>query len=301
MSEPRTDPESAPRGGLPLWALLAMVIWGGSFVATDVALETLGPFALVAARFVLGGLFLTALLVARGERLAPARGQRARCLVLGLVFAAHVSLQAFGMTLTSATHSGWIVAFTPVVIAIGAQVFLRERLAPLGWLGVALGLAGVLCVSLDASALADARSGDLLQFASCFTWAGYTLVSVPAIRAEGALRVAALSLLFGAAATLPGALVELAISSKELSAGAAAVPALLYLGLLASGLATTAWGRAQARYGPQRSAAVLYLQPFVTLVAAWTLRGEPIGLAAVLGGILVLCGVAFVTRARRAR
>ncbi len=300
MPDLPADPRTRRRSGVPFAALGAMAIWGGSFVAVDMALDSLQPFTLVATRSVLGGALLSAVLIGRGGPFLPARGDRGRSVVLGLLLGAHISLQAVGMTYTSASHSGWIVAFTPVAIAIGAQVFLRERLERSGWLGVALGVAGVACVTLDAPhALDEARLGDLLQFVSCFTWASYTLTSVEAVRRSGALAVTALALWASAIFTLPIAVFEvLTHAPLDRSAAISVVSALLYLGILASGVATSLWARAQERYGPQRSAVVLYLQPFVTLVFARALRGDSIGSAALLGGVLVLFGVGLVARAR---
>jgi drug/metabolite transporter (DMT)-like permease len=68
--------------------------------------------------------------------------------------------------------------------------------------------------------------------------------------------------------------------------------ALLFLGLLAQGLAFLAWQVGVARLGASRAGLYLYLEPLATTAVAVPLFGEPFGIAAALGGALVLLGVA---------
>jgi drug/metabolite transporter (DMT)-like permease len=77
----------------------------------------------------------------------------------------------------------------------------------------------------------------------------------------------------------------------------AGVAALLFLGVACSGLGYLYWYRALERVEPSRVAALLYLEPLVTLGAATTLLAEPVGLVTVAGGALVVGGVALVQRA----
>ena len=72
---------------------------------------------------------------------------------------------------------------------------------------------------------------------------------------------------------------------------------VLFLGLACSGLGYLLWYGALERLEATRVAALLYLEPLVTLAAAVLLLGEPVGLLTVLGGALVLGGVSLVQRA----
>ena len=288
----------------PAWpwsALFAVTVWGGSFVATKVALGSaaepgLAPFALVAARFLLGGLVLLIVLVARGGALLPERADRPRVALLGLLLGLHIGVQTYGLSFTLATHASWIVCFTSVTIALAAHFLLGQKLRGIGWLGVALAAGGVLGVtqSHDGSAGTRVGFGDFLQFTGCFTWAAYTLLGKRAVEGSGALRVTT------AATLLAGVLLGVASLFTGFGAapGSRELVAVLYLGLLSSAAAFLAWYHAQAVHGSQRTAATLYFEPFVTVgVAAFF--GEPLVLATALGGALVLAGVALVQRGAR--
>lgn len=278
------------------WGLLATLFWGLSFVGVRIALEALTPFGLVWTRLGIGATVLYALLLCNGGRVLPTREDLGRCALLGVLASVHLSLQAAAMELTTAVRAGWIVAFIPVVVALGARVFLGQRLSAGGWIGAAIATGGVLVLSSFRPAqFAQAGRGDLLVFASCFTWAAYTLLSVGAIRRSGALAVTAFAM---AVAVAPAAAVAAAVGSWHAPPSARALLALAFLGALASGVAFWAFARSIQALGPQRTSALLYIQPFVTLAGSALWLSEPITPAAFAGGILVLLGVWRVQRAR---
>ena len=280
-----------------LKGLFAVVVWGASFVATRIALETLNPVALVAIRLLLGAGLLAVILRATGHRVLPTHADRTTCGLLGVVIAAHLLLQARGLDYTSAINTGWIIGFIPVCIAVGAQLLGQQRLARLGWIGVAVGTAGVLLVTLEKPPdFAHARLGDLLQIASCLTWTLYTLASAGVIARQGALRVTTFAM--GAAALLC-TIAALGTGALRAPLTAEAVLAIAFLGLLCSGVGYYLWFAATHERGPTRIAALLYLEPFVTLAVATTLMNEPITRSAILGGLCVLLGVYLVSRGSR--
>jgi len=281
------------RGRWPWWALFAVTIWGGSFVATKHALGPEGarvfsPFGLVALRFVMGGLVLLAALALRGGPILPEREDRGRVALLGTLLGLHIGVQTYGLSFTLATHAAWIVCFTSVTIALAAQLLLGQRLRAIGWLGVVVAVGGVIGVTRSHGGAIGARVGfgDFLQFTGCFTWAAYTLLGVRPVQRSGALRVTT-------AATLVAGTLLLALTSVTgfgSRPGASQLAALVYLGLFSSAAAFLAWYHAQASYGSQRTAAMLYVEPFVTAIVAAGVD-EPLALGTVLGGVVVLLGV----------
>ena len=278
------------------WGLLSATCWGLSFVGIRVALEGLTPYGLVWTRLLLGASVLYGLMAASGRALLPARGDWLRCTLLGLLVSAHLLIQSLAMELTTAIRAGWIVAFIPVVVAIGARLFLRERLSRGGWLGVAMATVGVLVLtSFRPGELAGAGLGDLLVFASCFTWAAYTLVSVAAIARNGSLPVAAFAM---AVAVLPALAVALAMGTWHAPPALRTLVALGFLGVFANGVGFWAFGRSIQALGAQRTSAFQYVQPFITLAGSALLLAEPFKATALAGGILVLLGVWRVQRAR---
>jgi len=280
--------------GLSWRGLLAVVAWGASFVATRIALQALDPFSLVAIRLLVGTALLSALLKVRRQRLLPLRRDVPTCLALGLTLSLHLLIQAYGLEHTSAINTGWIIGFIPVTIAIGAQLLGQQRLSALGWVGVATGSLGVLTVTAVAPPdFAHARFGDLLQVASCFTWALYTLAAAGPMARSGPLRVTTFAM--GVAALLVAAATA-GMGARVEAMTARVAAALVFLGVVCSGVAYWLWFSATHDEGPTRTASLLYVEPFVTLVTARVLCDESITANAVGGGIIVLVGVWLVRR-----
>jgi drug/metabolite transporter (DMT)-like permease len=283
-------------------AFLAVVLWGVSFVATKAVVREIPPLAIVFARAVLGSVLLAGILRARGESMLPPRRSLGPLAAMGFVGVAfHGLLQAHALTLTSAVNTGWLIALVPVWSALLAALLGRERFGAGKVAGLAVGFAGTLLVvtrgRLDAGVVAlPATRGDLLVLASTVNWALYSLLGHGTIRSLGPTRATAGAMVLGALMLLPffAAAGGPAVYGG-LSAGGAA--ALLFLGLACSGLGYLYWYRALERVEASRVAALLYLEPLVTIGAAVVLIAEPVGLVTVAGGALVVGGVALVQRA----
>lgn len=281
-----------------LKALATVAIWGCSFLAIRVALEGATPWGVVWMRSTLAAVLLFALLGLRGQPLLPERGDRARCVVLGLIGATHFLIQTLSMQSTTTLRAGWIIAFIPVVVALGSRLFLRQRLAALGWVGITLATSGVLVLtSVRPAELASAGAGDALMLVSTVTWASYTLLALGPISRNGGLRVTALALGVSVVPTLAVALFQ---GSWHAAPSLRPVLALVFLGACASALAMWLFADAVGTLGPERTSAFQYLQPFVTLGVSFVFLDEPFTAATLVGGPLVLAGVALVQRSKRA-
>jgi len=284
------------------WIVLPILFWGTSFVATRIALASFHPFGLVAARFVLGATLVYGFLAVRREKLWPARRDLFQCVFLGLVLGAHLLIQGFALLSTTAINSGWIVGFSPIVIALGAQLFLRRPLAARGWAGVVLATIGLWLVAFaSAPDWTHPGAGDLLVLSSTLTWAIYSLASIGPVARNGSVQVTALAMAVGALVCALAACTS-GFALKPPAPGE--IAALLFLGILCSGVAFSLWLRAIELRGPAAIGALIYFQPFVTLAAGALVLHEAVTPYALVGGPLVLVGVWLVNRgsplARRA-
>lgn len=282
-----------------LGALLAVVFWGVSFVATKAAVAEISPVTLVFSRAVLGTALLFAIQAWRRQPAWPPRDALRPLALMGFVGVAfHQLLQAWALTMTSAVSTGWLIGVIPLWSAILAAVLLRERLGPRKVAGLLVGFLGALLVvtrgRLGAGLAAlPATRGDLLVLVSTVNWAVYTVLGHATIRRLGPTQATAGAMLLGALMLAP---VFLALGSWGDFARLSPVGlgAVLFLGLACSGLGYLFWYGALERIEATRVAAFLYLEPLVTLAAAVALLGEPVGAVTVVGGLLVTGGVALV-------
>jgi drug/metabolite transporter (DMT)-like permease len=283
----------APR----LAALGAITLWGLSFVATKAVLTELSPATLVFVRFALGAVVLTIVLAGRGRPIVPPPDALPMLGLMAFVgIFLHQMVQVHGLTLTTAVRTGWLIGLIPIWTALLAATLVGERLRGIQVLGLVVGLAGaVLLVTKgelsSATLSAPTTRGDLLVLCSTLTWAVYTILGRGTLARLGSSRVTV------AVTGLGAPLFVHAEGWEELRRlSASGFAGLLFLGIGCSGLGYLFWYAALERLEPSQVAAFLYIEPLVTFVAAMVILGEPVGWTTVVGGLLVLAGVAAVQR-----
>jgi drug/metabolite transporter (DMT)-like permease len=294
---------SASEGRGRLLLLSAVIIWGWSFVATKILIAEFGPVEIFALRLAIGLPVLAAVLLLKRVPVRFARADAGPLLVGGAIFTAHFLVQIAGLVTTTATNTGWIIAVSPLVVAILSFFFLRERIGWGGVAGIVIAMAGVL-VLVSRGRLTNLdwlrSTGDWLVLASAVTWATYTVVTRDLVRRRDPLAVTFAIMIIGAACA-----VILVATTGDLSSLGAISPrglaALLYLGIPGLALGHWFWQEGVAKLGATRAGLYLYLEPLATLALAVPLLGEPFGLFTVLGGGLVLAGVYVGQRERGAR
>jgi len=283
-------------------ALLAIVLWGISFVATKAALREISPVTLIFTRFALGTALLLAMVSLRGASPLPPRTSWPALALMGFVgIFVHQMLQAFGLRLTTAVHSGWLIGLIPIWSAVLSVVLLKERFGAMKLAGLIGGFAGALLVisrgQFGSGILQlPATRGDFLILLSTINWAVYSILGHATIKRLGPTRATAGAMLFGWLMLAPFFLFER--GWRELpNLSAAGWGAVLFLGIGCSGLGYLFWYGALERIEVSRVAAFLYLEPLVTLLAAVILLQEPVTMTTAIGGLLVLLSVFVIQRA----
>lgn len=303
MSIPVSGPEkeAAPGLGIIIKILTAVVAWGGSFVATKIGLRDAHPITIIWARFGIGVLFLGGAVVLRRQfKLPPARDLLyfAGIGALGITF--HQWLQSTGLQTAQATTTAWIVATTPVFMAVLGWVFFKEALKLRQVGGILLAAVGVLLVVTrgDLNALLIGKfgtPGDLLILISSPNWAIFSALSRNGLRRYPAALMMLFVMFFGwlfssvLFAFGPGwtDLTNLTLNGWM---------AIGFLGVICSGLAYIFWYDALQALPSAQVGVFLYLEPVVTVVVAALLLGEPLLAATLGGGLIILLGVWLVNR-----
>ena len=281
--------------------LLAVLVWGASFIATKVALEDASPVTVVWLRFAMGVAVLGVAVTARHQFAVVPLKELPTFALLGLIgITFHQWLQSNALVTSQASTSGWIVATTPIFMAVLGRVVLGERLSWPRAAGIALAALGVLLVvSKDdpATVLAGrfGAPGDVLILLSAPNWAVFSVLSRGALRKHPATRMMFYVMTIGWLFTS-----VLLFAGPGLSEIGTITPrgwvALAFLGFACSGLAYIAWYDALKHMPASQVGALLYLEPLVAMTVAAVVLSEPILLSTAVGGAVILVGVWFVNR-----
>ena len=273
--------------------LFAVVIWGGTFVATKAVVAEIGPVEVFALRLAIGLPFLGCVLLAKRLPFGLTRQDLRPLLIGGGIFTLHFLVQITGLESTTATNPAWIITVTPLILAVLSFVLFGERIGWNGVAGIAIATTGILLL-VSRGRLADLSwlrsTGDWLALASAHTWAFYTVATRDLVRRRHPLAVTFAILATALVMTAP-----LFVAVGDLEAVRALSPrgiaAILYLAIPGMALGHWFWQEGVAALGGARSGLYLYLEPLSTVALAVPLLGESFGGFAALGGAMVLVGV----------
>ncbi len=288
-----------------LEALFAVLVWGASFIATKFALRDISPMTVVWLRFTIGMLILGLAVVMRRQFALPKGrewGYFAFLGFLGITF--HQWLQSNGLVTSQASTTAWIVATTPVFMALLGWLLLKEGLGITMVLGIFVASAGVLLVVSKGNPASFSlgrfgQPGDILILISSLNWAVFSVTSRRGLAVHPATRMMFNVMAFGWVFTSvlllfgPGW-----VEIPDLTV--AGWLGVVFLGVFCSGLAYIAWYDALQALPAAQTGAFLYLEPLVAVVVAALLLAEPITWASLLGGGIILLGVWLVNRTRKA-
>lgn len=285
-----------PGLGVILKILFAVAAWGGSFVATKIALRDVQPVTVVWVRFGIGVLVLGFAVFGRRQFRLPALRDLPMFALIGFIgITFHQWLQSTGLQTAQATTTAWIVASTPIFMAILGVIFFKEHLKFHQIIGIFLAAFGVLLVvsqgDFKSLALGQFSSpGDLLILISAPNWAVFSALSRDGLRRYPAALMMLFVMGFGWLFTTvlfvtgPG-WADIANLTRD------GWLAVLFLGVICSGLAYIFWYDALQALPSAQVGVFLYIEPIVTVIIAAILLNEPLITALLAGGAIILFGV----------
>ena len=203
---------------------------------------------------------------------------------------------------TSLMNISLIYAASPVMITIGSVLWLGESFSVPKALGVAAALTGVVHVVVqgDWMRLATLQfvPGDLWIVAAAAAWAASSLLQKHWPSPLGSTAQLAAITAGGVLVLFPFAVWEMLHGEPVL--GVQALSMMVVAALVPGICAYWIYGWTQKVLGAGAVAMTLYLGPLYAAVVAWLLLDEALGLHHLVGGVLILSGVALVMSGRKA-
>jgi drug/metabolite transporter (DMT)-like permease len=268
--------------------VMLAALWGASFLFTRMAAPAFGAFALAEVRVAVAALVLLPLLALRGD-LTELRRQPARFTLLGAVNTAiPFTLFAWAALSITAGLASILNATAPLFGALIAWVWLRDRLTPLQWLGMAIGFGGVLWLAMSKASFSAGGTGWAI-LAGLGATLSYGLSANVAKRFFNGVRplaVAAGSQTAAALLLFPFAVLAWPATSPAPRDWAAAIA----LGVLCTGIAYILYFRLIARVGPATAMTVTFLIPAFAMLWGGLFLGEQVTATMIAGCAVILAG-----------
>lgn len=290
---------SVPMFYVYIAAFAIVVIWGCTFVQTKLLINAgLRPDEIFLFRFILAyvlivpfswrKLFLDNI---KDELLALSLGLSGG----SLYFLTENYALAFGYC----SNVSLIVCLTPMITAfIVGWAYPAERMSKSGMVGSIVAFAGMALVVFNGNFILKLSPlGDLLAFSACLCWALYSFVIRKVQERYSNMLITRKVFGYGLLTILPLSLAEGVNVDILLSGGAVVWGNILVLGCVASMLCFLGWNWCLKHIGIVRATNFIYLNPLIAIITSAIVLGERVTWVAVLGAVLILCGLYHVDRA----
>jgi drug/metabolite transporter (DMT)-like permease len=155
-----------------------MLLWASSFVALKIAFSGYHPMQVIFGRMLVASLCFLPFLPSFFR--IKWRPQDLRYLLLMAIFepCLYFIFEAKALVNTSASQAGMITAILPLLVAIAAWAFLKERISRLTMIGFVIAISGAIILSLAAEATISSPNpllGNLYELAAMICATGYTI------------------------------------------------------------------------------------------------------------------------------
>ena len=284
---------------LPVLSLvLAMILWASSFIALKISFQGYHPIIVILGRMVIGSLCFLVFY----RQLKDTRLQRADLkYLLFMAFCEpciYFSFEAKALELTSASQAGLITAMLPLMVALGATVFLKEQVARKTLVGFAIAIAGACWLSLAGEESVSAPNpllGNFLEFMSMVAATGYTLsVKHLSYRYSPVFLTAFQSVIGALFFSLFLLHPDISLPTEFYPVPAAAV---MYLGSFVTLGAYLSYNYGVSKIPASQASAFVNLIPVFTVILGFLILGERFTIHQYVASLLVLGGV-FVSQRR---
>ncbi len=277
---------------------LAALLWGLAFVVQDTVADKIPPFIFNSIRSFVGAAFLLGfmgLMSIKNKDYTPVpKGIDKKSLIIGstlcgLMLAISTNLQQFGITLypddvPNSARSGFLTALYVIIVPI-LSVFVRKRVPLIVWVSSVVALIGfyMLCLFNGVSGFYFA---DILLLCCALTFSLHIIVIDRYCGAVGGVRLSAFQ--FIVAGIISGVLALLfeldSISVKNIIDSTWAI---LYMGIVSSGIAYTLQIVGQKYAEPSIASLSMSLESVFAAIGGWVIKGAALEVNEIIGCLLV--------------
>ena len=276
------------------WGLLVFIagVWGSSFLLIAIGIDAFAPGVVTFLRILFGMLGLAFVPAARTP---IEKADRPRIWLLGFTWMAlPLSLFPIAEQYVDSSVAGMINGSVPLFAAVIAAVLLHTWPGRVQVIGLLVGFAGVVAISIPSLSGADsAPLGVALLLVAVLFYGLSANLAVPLQQKYGGLPVVWRGQLCALAMTLPYGVASVPFSEFSWTS----LAAVAVLGYLGTGWAFVAMTNLMGRAGATRGTVAVYVTPVVAIFLGVTFRDETVAVLALVGMVLVLLGAWLTSRA----
>lgn len=268
------------------------LIWGVCYTAIKISLQVLDPLTLAITRFLFSTLFFIPFMIKLWKK--PKKADLFLMIAMGITgITLYQILYNSGATGVSAGVGSIIVSIEPIFIYLLSMFFLGEKFSALKSLGMIISFIGIIFISINnLDGIVSLLSITLIIGAS-ISWSVYTILSKSVLERYDPMFVTSFSLIIGTIFLLPfvSKMPEDLMKLNNLE-----IYSLLFLVIFGTFISFYLNFKGLQLLPASRASVFYYLSPVFTIISAYFIIHEVITVPIMVGGIMVIGGVALVNK-----
>ena len=275
-----------------LYAILAMLCWGSTFVWFKVVFKYYQPFTVTFFRLVIASILLSVfvLISKRNEKIDKADWKWFLLLSFFEPFCYFLG-ESFGLKFVSASLGSIIISTIPLVAPFFAFLFLKEQLTKFGFIGLLISFMGVVMIVIEESQGSNSIFGVLLMIFAVFSAVGYGLLLKNLSHKYSSVTIVKTQSILGMLYFLPFFLIFDFNGFLTIETNFEAIITIVKLAFFGSVLAFILMTTVVREIGLNNANIFTNLIPVFTCVLSYFLLKEAFSLHRILGIIIVISGL----------
>jgi len=268
---------------------ITIIIWASAFPGIRVALMAYSPEHISLLRLLIGSFVLIIIAVIRKTPLPELKDIPIILLLGFLGFTVYQVALNYGEQTISAGVASLLVSTTPIITALLAVFFYREKLSLWGWVGSLVGFCGVAFISIGGSSESFTfNTGIVIVLIASLSESIYFVFQHRYLEKYGAIPFTMYAIWSG---TIFMLLFSPGLSKAIMDAPLNATLVILYLGIFPTIIPYFTLAYVTSRTGAAEATSTLYLTTVFAFLIAWIWLGEVPHFSAITGGLITLIGV----------
>lgn len=274
--------------------MITALIWGTAFVAQSVGMNYVGPFTFIAARYIVGGLFLlpciyTLDIINKNTSKVKKSYDRRNLIIggvlCGIILFAASSFQQIGMQYTTVGKSGFITALYIIIVPLIGLLF-KKSISTKVWISVCISIVGlyILCINESFSI----SIGDILTLICAFCFSIHILIIDKYSLIVDAVRMSCIQ--FFVAGFL-GLIFMIVFEEPNVTSIFSGFNTIIYAGVMSSGVAYTLQIIGQKNTTPVMATLIMSLESVFAAISGWIILGEVLSFKEFIGCCLVFIAI----------
>lgn len=275
--------------------VIAMIIWGLSFIWSTQVYRNLNPTATIFLRLVIATIFFTAILFIFKLNKKVER-KHLGLFALAAMFEPflYFIFEGYGLKNTSPIIGSAIIAMIPLVTPIAATIFLKEKLTPMNILGFIISFLGVIVMLMnkDLEFVASPK-GVMFLFCAVLVAVGYSISLAKLTKLYKPLIITWMQNIIGMIYFIPLTIIMEQFEPSNFANVSGYIVPLVCLGVFCSAIAYSLWAFAFSKLGASRANVYSNLIPVFTGIFSFILGIEALSYNKILGIVFVVVGLIF--------